>query len=322
MTLRALVRTLHSADLVIIAYGFLLSILNVLFASRLPNWWILVLINIAVSSAICLLAVARSRSDVKILEYVHDWYAAPLVFLTFKELYFIIAPLHGGRSYDDLLIAADRWLFGVNPTQWLTHLTHPLLTEVLQIVYTMFYLLFLAAGFELYRRKDRAVFHFYMFTCVYGFYLSYLGYFTLPAVGPRFTLHDFSMLDQELPGLWLTPYLRWFVNAGESVPAGVSNAVAQAAAQRDVFPSGHTMMMLVLMTLSVRYRLSTRYFMIVIGSLLIVATVYQRYHYVVDLFGGLVFYLICIYSAPPLYRFILRRFKTMDSRYDGIESIT
>ena len=101
----------------------------------------------------------------------------------------------------------------LNPTR-LTHFAHPVLTEVLQVAYTIFYLLFLAAGLELYRRKDRAVFHFYMFTCVYGFYLSYLGYFTLPAVGPRFTLHDFGMLDQELPGLWLTPYLRWFVNAG------------------------------------------------------------------------------------------------------------
>jgi membrane-associated phospholipid phosphatase len=322
MNLRTLFRALHSADLIILAYGFLLSVLNALFASRLPNWWILVLINIGVGTAICLLAIARSRCDSKLLEVVHDWYAAPLVFLTFKELYFIIAPLHGGRSYDDLLIAADQWIFGVNPTQWLMHIAHPVLTEILQVAYTIFYILFLAAGFELYRRKERAVFHFYMFTCVYGFYLSYLGYFTLPAVGPRFTLHDFGMLDQDLPGLWLTPYLRWFVNAGESVPTGVSNAIAQAAAQRDVFPSGHTMMMLVLMTLSVRYRLSTRYFMIVNGTLLIVATVYQRYHYVVDLFGGLIFFLFCIYTAPLLYRFTLRRFHTIDSRYDGIDAIT
>ena len=36
-----------------------------------------------------------------------------------------------------------------------------------------------------------------MFTCVFGFYLSYLGYFALPAVGPRYTLHDFNSLDAE-----------------------------------------------------------------------------------------------------------------------------
>jgi membrane-associated phospholipid phosphatase len=129
------------------------------------------------------------------------------------------------------------------------------------------------------------------------------------------------MLDHELPGLWLTPALRWFVNFGESVPMGVPNAVAQAAAQRDVFPSGHTMMMLTLITLSYRYRLSTRHFMLVNGTLLIIATVYQRYHYVVDLFGGLLFYLVCIATAPALYRLTLRRFGTIDSRYEGIDAI-
>lgn len=321
MNVRALLRSLHSADLLIIGYGLLLSILITVFGSRIPNWWIIVLINFAVSGGICLLAYARSRHDAKVLEYIHDWYAAPLVFLTFKELYFIISPMHGGRSYDDLLIAADRWIFGVDPTRWLMQIAHPVLTEVLQVAYTIFYLLFLIAGYELYRRSDRVVFHFYMFTCIYGFYLSYLGYFTLPAVGPRFTLHDFGLLDQELPGLWLTPSLRWFVNYGESVPMDVPNAVAQAAAQRDVFPSGHTMMMLVLITLSIRYRMKTRYFMIVNGTLLILATVYQRYHYVVDLFGGFVFFIVCIVSAPHLYRYTLRRFKTIDSRYEGIDSI-
>jgi membrane-associated phospholipid phosphatase len=319
---RALFRALHSADLLIMTYGLLLSILNTVFASRIPNWWLMVLINFAVSAAICWLAWKRSRHDAKILEYIHDWYAAPLVFLTFKELYYIISPLHGGRNYDDLLIAVDRWLFGVDPTRWLMHIASPPLTELLQFAYTIFYLLFLAAGYELYRRKDRAVFHFYMFTCIYGFYLSYLGYFTLPAVGPRFTLHEFNMLDHDLPGLWLTPYLRWFVNSGESVPTEVSNAVAQAVAQRDAFPSGHTMMMLVLMTLSVRYRLRSRHFMLVNGTLLIIATVYQRYHYVVDLIGGFFFFLLCISTAPYIYRFTLSRFQTIDSRYDGVESIT
>ena len=61
--------------------------------------------------------------------------------------------------------------------------------------------------------------------------------------------------------------------------------------------------------------------MIGTGTLLIIATVYERYHYVVDLLGGAVFFLFCIWTAPALYRFTLRRFNTMDSRYDGISSI-
>jgi len=312
MNYRKLFNALHAADVVIIAYFGLLTLLNIIFAGRIAWWWVMVLINIALITGICFLARARASSHMKLLRYLHDWYVAPLVFFTFKELYFMIKPIHQGRDYDDWLIAADRWLFGVNPTEWLMQFATPWATEILQIAYTLFYLLFLLIGYELYRKHSRGVFHFFMFTCVYGFYLSYLGYFTLPAVGPRFTLHDFSSLDVELPGILLTPYLRWFVNAGESVPMGVSNAEAMAGAQRDVFPSGHTMMTLVLMILSVRYRLASRHFVLITGVLLIIATVYQRYHYVVDLFAGALFALFCISTAPRVYKFLHDTLQTMD----------
>jgi membrane-associated phospholipid phosphatase len=179
----------------------------------------------------------------------------------------------------------------------------------------MFYLLFLLLGYELYRRHNLDLFHYFMFTCVYGFFLSYVGYLFLPAVGPRFTLHDFAGIEHDLPGLWLTPYLRWFVNAGESVPAGATNGLALAVAQRDVFPSGHTMMTLVLMYLGAKYRVRVRWVIYVTGTLLIVATVYERYHYVIDLIAGALFMLLCVATSRRLYDGIKRRLRTMESRF-------
>ena len=315
MNPRKITAHLHSADILIITFFGLLSILNLVFASRIPYWWLMITINLAVISLICLLGWARHTTGSKLLAIVHDWHVAPTVFFTFKEIYFMIKPIHLGRDYDDWLIAADRWLFGVDPTQWLMHITAPWLTEILQIAYTMFYLLFLVIGFELYRQKNMDLFHYFMFTCVYGFYLSYIGYMFVPAVGPRFTLHDFSMLDKELPGLFLTPFLRWFVNFGGSVPMGVSNDVAMAGTQRDVFPSGHTMMTLTLMYLGIRYRIGLRGFVLVTGSLLIFATVYQRYHYVIDLIGGAAFMIVCVLTAPRLYAFTKDHLQTMESRF-------
>jgi membrane-associated phospholipid phosphatase len=315
---RRLTRYLHSADILIIGFFAMLSLLNLIFSARIPLWSRLIMINCGITAAIWLLAYMRNRTGSRILRYIHDWYVAPGVFLSFKELYFMIKPIHG-RDYDALLIAADRWLFGVNPTEWIMQFSHPLLTEVLQIAYTSFYLLFLLVGYELYRRHNLDLFHYFMFTCVYGFFFSYLGYFTLPAIGPRFTLHDFSSLDTELPGLWLTPALRWFVNAGESIPMNVPNEVAIAGTQRDVFPSGHTMMTLVLMYLSMRYRLRVRFVIYGIGALLIVATVYQRYHYVVDLLGGTVFMVLCVVTSRPLYDYIRLRLQTIESRIPPAE---
>jgi len=312
MDVRKITSTLHTADILVIGFGAVLSGINLLFADRIEQWRFLVLININVSLLVCLLGYARHYSNSRIIRFVHDWYVAAIVFLSFKELYFMIKPMHGGRDYDDVLTAIDQWMFGVNPTEWLIQFSHPILTEVLQIAYTSFYFLFLVLGSELYRRHNPGLFHYFMFTIVYGFFLSYLGYFFLPAVGPRFTLHDFSLLDKDLPGVLLTPYLRWFVNAGGSVPMGGPNDLAIAGAQRDVFPSGHTMMTLVLIYLSTRFGARVRYLIYVMGSLLIIATVYQRYHYVIDLFAGAAFMVLCVWTSPRIYASITSRFQTME----------
>jgi membrane-associated phospholipid phosphatase len=317
MRLRDITSSLHTTDVLLICFATLLSAINLVFASRIPQWAILVVINTTVTVLIVLLGHTRRRTNSPILGYIHDWYVPPIVFMSFKELYFMIKPIHMGKDYDDWLIAADRWLFGVNPTEWIAQFANPVLTEVLQIAYTSFYFLFLIVGYDLYRRGNLDVFRYFMFTCVFGFFLSYLGYFALPAVGPRFTLHDFSALNLELPGLLLTPYLRWFVNTGESVPMGVPNAVALAGTQRDVFPSGHTMMTLVLIYLSARYKVRSRWMLYVTGALLILATVYQRYHYVVDLIAGVLWMAICVLTSPHLYHFIKTRLRTMESRLPG-----
>ena len=122
------------------------------------------------------------------------------------------------------------------------------------------------------------------FMIVYGFYLSYLGYFSLPGVGPRFTLHDFALLETELPGIFLTNTLRAIINAGESIPAVRDHAID--VVQRDVFPSGHTQLTIIVMALGFRYKLKSRWVLLAFGCMLIVATVYLRYHYVVDLVAG------------------------------------
>jgi membrane-associated phospholipid phosphatase len=298
----------------------ILSLICILFAARIPYWWQLVLINCGAGILVYCLACARAKTGWRILRDIHEWYIAPLVFFSFKELYYMIYPLHNGRDYDDLLIAIDRWIFSVNPTEWLTQFSHPVLTEVLQIAYTSFYFLFIIVGHEFYRQKQIDYFLFFMFTIMYGFFLSYLGYFFLPAVGPRFTLHDFATLDQDLPGLLLTPYLRWFVNVGESIPLNVPSAVSMAGTQRDVFPSGHTMMTLVLMYLSAHWNVRARHIVYVVGSLLIIATVYQRYHYVIDLIAGLFFAILCIATAWPLYSYIKRRFDTLENRFPPTET--
>jgi membrane-associated phospholipid phosphatase len=300
--MRRFMASLNSTDVLFIAFWGILALICAVSHARIPLWWLIISVNIAAALLLTLLALASKRTGSKALRLIHDWSAFVLVLFTYKELYFMVGPIHGYRDYDSLLISLDRWIFRVNPTQWMARFSSPVLTELLQIAYSLFYVLFIAVGLEFYRQKDYSRYNYFRFTIVYGFFISYLAYFAFPAVGPRFTLHDFSRIDAELPGLFLAKPLRWFVNYFESIRPGMANSVAMANAQRDVFPSGHTMLTLVTIVFAYQYRLKIRHFVLWVGILLIIATVYMRYHYVVDLLAGAMLALPCLFTSEKLYR--------------------
>jgi membrane-associated phospholipid phosphatase len=297
---------LHSTDRLMIAFWGILAAFSVALGSRILLWPLIIATDLIAVLLICSLAYYSNLTGSRLLCRAHDWAAFPLVLFSYEQLYFIIAPLHQGKDYDQLLIAIDHWLVRTNPTEWLARFSNPFLTEVLQISYSLFYVFFIAVGLELYLKKDLSEFRIFRFTIVYGFFLSYLAYLLFPAVGPRFTLHDFSKIEVELPGLFLTPALRWFVNFFESIHPGMSNSLAIASAQRDVFPSGHTMMTLMVIFLSRRYKLKVRHYILVVGILLIIATVYLRYHYLVDLLAGALLALTCMATSKKLFEYFRR----------------
>lgn len=298
MKIKNVIKVLNVFDITVIAFYIFLILLNIIFYQRVSHTISLLSIEIFVIIFVIITALQHSRVNNSIWKNLHLWYVAPLIFITFKQLYFMVHPIHP-TDYDDLLIKIDRWLFGTDPTHFLQKYSHPLLTEILQIVYTSFYLLPIIVGVEFVRNKKFTEFEFSAFLVVYGFFLSYLGYFSLPAVGPRFTLHDFFSIDKELPGLFLTPYLREFVNIGESIPNGTINP--HFLVQRDVFPSGHTQMTLITMYCTIKFNTKTKRFIIPTGILLIFSTLYLRYHYVIDLIAGTIFMIFTIWSGKKIY---------------------
>jgi membrane-associated phospholipid phosphatase len=297
MSMRKFISHLSPVDVVSIVFLLFLIGLNLIFFARVSAWLEIVGVNVAVIVLIFILAYLAETRKTKLLIGLHRFYNYPIVFFVFKEIYLMVRPIHP-VDYDQFLISIDRWIFGVNPTQWIMQFAHPLLTEILQISYFSYYILFIMLGVELYRRYSIEDFDHGAFLIVYGFYLSYLGYFLLPAVGPRFTLHDFYALNKELPGLLLTTPMRNFINAGESISSTLPNAIQFV--QRDVFPSGHAQLTLIVVYLGHKYRLKTRWIITALAGLLIIGTVYLRYHYVVDLIGGAVFFLFTIWSGKRI----------------------
>jgi membrane-associated phospholipid phosphatase len=312
------IKKLKAFDLVAVVFYLILSTLHIIYYDRIEYsfyWLSLNLFIILFAFGISYLKANTSQSMPtlnKVINQVHYWYIVPLILLTFKQLWYMVKPIRQ-VDYDDLFIKIDRWMFGTDPTHFLYQFANPLLTEILQIAYNSFYLLPIILGISLLKDRKFLALDFAVFSVIYGFFLSYLGYFTLPGIGPRFTLHDFATINEKLPGLFLTNFLREVVNTGESIPAGTPNPAV--VVQRDIFPSGHTMITLIVMYLSIKLKSSMKYIIIPSGILLIFATVYLWYHYVIDLIGGTVFMIFSMWSGYKIFNWWQRKIGKEEFRF-------
>ena len=87
---------------------------------------------------------------------------------------------------------------------------------------------------------------------------------------------------------------------GESIPPGVPNP--QDFVQRDAMPSLHTITAFLIMYLSWKFKSKSFYFYLPYFLCMVAATIYLRYHYVVDIAGGLIMCVITIITGMIVYR--------------------
>jgi membrane-associated phospholipid phosphatase len=309
----SIARRLFAIDILTMAFVAALAGGTVARAAQIPGWPAVVIGCALILSAVPLLGWLRTHLDLAAVRVLHDLSFALIVYVIYRLVLTVAGPLHAGRVFDVWLIAADRWLLGGDPTVWLARIAHPAATELLQLAYALFYFLPLAVGVELYARGWDGRFRQWAFVCGCGFFAAYAGYLMLPAVGPRFTLHAYDAVARELPGLGLTPYLRAFIDTGGMVPVHVAADQLVRLAPRDAFPSGHTLVTLLSIAWAWRCRLRVRWALTVIGALLIVATVYLRYHYVADVLTGAVLAVLCLAFAPAFHSWLAHQLGTLDS---------
>lgn len=279
-------------------------VLALVFYPYVPNASSIILQDMLIGVTIMALIVAWVTTELPVFGFLRRFYVIPVIYLMYDQVHAFVRIVHP-VDYDHLFIAIDRAIFGTDPTRWLARFSVPALTEYLQICYFLFYLLPIIQAVELWRKGDVDRLDVFARGMAFCYYISYLLYFALPAIGPRFTLHDFRMLDVDLPGILFTPLLRDLINVGGGVARGVIDAAGLV--NRDCMPSGHTMMTLVNILLAFRFRSRFRWLFVVIGGSLILSTIYLRYHYVIDVLVGALL-AVAILPIEPWVNTRLRRF--------------
>jgi membrane-associated phospholipid phosphatase len=271
-----------AVDKVILAYLALIGALVAIYWNRVPAAGVWLAVHV-VSAALVVAAVKRPN---RVSRFFHHWYPLLYVSICYREMSVLI-PAIRRTDADSWLAHLDYAFWHANPTVWLERIQSPPFTEFLQIVYSLFIpaVLSVAVGFWL--RRQYASFRFYAFLIATGFLASYIGYFVVPARGPRFILRDLQ--HAPLQGLWLFGIMQSTLDRLES-------------AAYDCFPSGHTELAILAWWGSRQLSKGWSKVYLAYAVCIIFSTVYLRYHYTVDIAAGALLALVLILATPALYR--------------------
>jgi membrane-associated phospholipid phosphatase len=284
------------ADTVTILFLVFLLLLTGIFYQALPKGpFLFGLYSVLI---IVQTLLPRYRGNGRMLAISHDLiFPVICVLLIFDSLEWVVHSINP-QDIDPLLIQLDYLIFGNHPTVMLERIMHPILTDLLQIAYSTYYFIPVSYGIVLLSKQKKDAFNRSIFLILFCFYLSYLGYIMFPAIGPRFTIDHLQ--TRELQGFLVAEPIQHFLDRLEGI-------------KRDAFPSGHTAVTLVVLYCA--YRFERRFFWIYlpIVAALIFATVYCRYHYVVDVIAGLFLTLFCVVAGEGYYNWWLRRATLRDS---------
>ncbi len=262
-------------EILTIAFSAVLTATGLLLWTRVDGHASTVRIALA---GIVPLAVAgvRARWPVRprFVEVLLDFHIIAPILLVFGSLGPLIRAVNPADR-DGWLIAADRTLLGSDAARVLQAVSTPLVSDVLTVLYALFFFHPIGLAALVYADDVRELgragprFERLGFLLVLTFYASYSGYFCVPAIGPRYALD-------------LEPLPRG------TVSRAIDDALTKAETNiRDVFPSGHTMVVTAVLVEAVRRSRRTFLFFLPFAAGLIVSTVWCRYHYVVDVLAGL-----------------------------------
>jgi len=224
---------------------------------------------------------------------VRAWFPYLMVGISYQLIQPAVMGLHDG-TIDMTLMDMDRFLFlGQDPVLLIEGISFPILTDWFAFCYSLYFVLTGGIALLLHFTDRRDDFRLFMLAMVISFYLGYISYIFLPAVGPRYAIPDRFQTD--LKGIMIWDHVKAMYNDMESI-------------NRDCFPSLHTAQALIPLYFAYRFkgllgkgRLLFWLLLPIVISICI-STVYLRYHWVVDVIAGAVLAAVSIYLGTILFK--------------------
>jgi len=256
---------------ILLSYFAILSILIIFFSKPFSNYYLYVLVNWLFSLMVLTVKTQSSTRTSIIWQFAR--FGLPIFLFTFmyEETGGLIHLIYHGW-FDPLLIRIDQTIFGVNLGLWVEKFDHPILNEIFRIGYGSYNFIIINGAAILYFRVERRQYVQMLSAITLIFCLSYLMFILIQAQSPRFFhAHLFHTKMMEILFSWLQQ---------EIMDIGSFRGGA--------FPSSHIAMAVIVWLSLYKKHLRSFWIMMPFVVLLVLGTVYARYHYAVDGMAGII----------------------------------
>ena len=229
---------------------------------------------------------------------LRDWGPVILIMWLFQSMETYTGVVRQ-TSIDPYLYRADQWLFGVEPTVWLSKHSTPLLTDYMAFAYGSYFITPMILATMLSLRGRREDFREMTTALVLQLGIGFVLFLLFPAGPPRY-------YDALVHGGFDPPVLHSHFGLFELQQGAFDSADPMRT--RSAFPSLHCSLALLTLIYSYRFsdavwprnpRLWFRIVLVIVISLWI-SVVYLRHHWVVDIFAGLIVGAVANWLAPIL----------------------
>jgi membrane-associated phospholipid phosphatase len=274
--------TLGAFEWVALAYLTFSSVMIFVFSKNLAHPWKLIGAQTIVATIIFSLCTVGSRAEAnaerngvslssRFWHFWRHWYPHLFFLFCFEELAYLVH-LMNANWQDRKLIAFDRWMFGVHPAVWLEQFATPLRNDLFQLAYLTYFVYLLVLGAILYYRREWSAYWSVMTYSAVAYAIGYVIASVFPIESPWFAMA--GMWHGELHGGPFTATINFIESYGR---------VRGAA-----FPSEHVAGSVAALWGAWRHRRWLFWVMLPLVAAMCVSTIWGRYHYVADIFGGII----------------------------------
>ena len=305
-------------------YMIFVALLILLFHGQtVAHWeWLLAGHALVVVLVHVLIRVQARMPEHKALNFLRHFYPILLYTAFYRETGTLNQMFFTGLL-DHHFVRMDQAIFGFQPSlAFMERYPYEWLSETFYASYFSYYLMIAGIGVTLFVR-GRAEFAHYVSVVSFVFYVCYLIYICLPVLGPRVFFYTPAetginyVLPPDLQALAAK------IRVPDPIESGLFFSIMKFIYHHfespgAAFPSSHVAVAWCTVFFSVRYLPRIRIAHAIVAVLLCLATVYCRYHYVVDVIAGLFTAAVLI----PLGNWLYLRFRVPEAAGAGGQAAT